>query len=98
MANAIFEKREFVKADGEIVSYPWYGIRGVDSNGEAMELPLKNLDAAEKIAFKIIASTEDMGDLKVITKKPNKNELPEISKSSDVVGQDADESDFLNED
>lgn len=60
MAKALFEKRQFDnKATGEIIPYDSYSIVGIDVNGDRVELPLKSLNAAEKISFKMVAAMDD---------------------------------------
>lgn len=60
MAKALFEKREFTNKDtGAIVPYESYSIVGIDVNGDRVELPLKTLTGAEKIAFKMVAAMSD---------------------------------------
>lgn len=68
MATAVYEQRTFTNnVTGEIIKYDYYGVIGV-VNGETMELPLKTLNAAEKLAFKIVATGENVttgGDVSV---------------------------------
>lgn len=65
MAIALVQSRSFTNTrTGEIVKYDFIGIAAT-VDGEYMELPLKNLDAAEKIAFKMIATGANPADLSV---------------------------------
>lgn len=75
MAKAIFEKRQFIdRSTGNITQYDYYGIVAI-VDGEKMELPLKNLNGAEKLAFKIIAAGESpVNGGKIETRKINEEE------------------------
>lgn len=85
MATAIYEKRNFTnKVTGEIIPYEVYAIVAI-VDGERMELPLKNLNASEKIAFKIIAAGESptIEELTVVSSKSKDGESPTIVRKSD---------------
>lgn len=94
MAKAKFEVRQFTdRNSGEIKKYDWYGIIGI-VNGERMELPLKELNAAEKIAFKMVAMGDDPVDdeyLQVSTRKAEKGEAPSIERKQKTILDDDDE-------
>lgn len=89
MAKAVYEKRTFDnRTTGEIIQYDFYGIVG-ELDGENIELPLKSLNAAEKIAFKQIAALNDPIDtsnMVVVTKKGGE---PKITKT--ILDEDDDE-------
>lgn len=82
MAKAIYEKRQFKNRNsGETINYDFYGIVGI-VDGERMELALKDLNGAEKIAFKLVASGGDpdpVEDLLIDTRKSNDDERKEFN-------------------
>lgn len=89
MAKAIFEERNFTdRSNGEIRKYDFFGIQGVDSRGVLVELPLKNLEAAEKTAFKMIAAMDDPSKKEVIQKNGGevKTERVELPSEDDNSG------------
>lgn len=78
MARAVYEQRDFTdRRTGEIIKYDWYGVQA-DLNGEYMELPLKNLDSAEKIAWKMIASGADPSAKEVVSGSVQRGSQEEI--------------------
>lgn len=100
MAKAVFENRNFTnQRTGEIVGYEWYGVIGVDSQGKRIELPLKNLNSAEKIAFKMVASCDTTEEIhgEVVQKTPSKGEKEEFLKHQKNAGSlvDDDEADIF---
>lgn len=90
MAKAIYEKRQFTnRSTGEILQYDAYVIVGEDESGEKTELPLKNLNAAEKIAFKQIAALNDPTTIDPSEVKTHKGGDVNITKT--ILDEDDDE-------
>lgn len=101
MAKAIYEKREFTNQQtGEVIKYEVYGIVAL-VNGERMELNLKSLTPAEKIAFQMVMTGEDIDETEYATstRKATAEELTnhreKITKSTNenktILDEDEDE-------
>lgn len=89
-AIAIHEKRQFVnKETNETVKYEVYGIQAI-VNGELMELRLKNLDAAEKLAWQMVLTGSDPRDESVASRKATSDESKaiDVRKGSDLFDDD----------
>lgn len=91
MAKAIYEKRQFDdRMTGEIRQYDFYGIVGFDEQGTRIELPLKSLNAAEKISFKMIATMEYPEDVEILSRKTNSTEEAEFRKKNFLDDEEED--------
>lgn len=80
MAKAVYEQRNFTSNRGEIIKYDWYGVQAT-VNGEYMELKLENLNSAEKVAFKMIATGTDPKNYSVVSGKASEDEAPTVTKN-----------------
>lgn len=89
MATAFFESRQFTNTrTGEIINYDVYGIKA-DVNGEYMELNVsKLLDAANKIAWKIIASGDAPVKLEQSARAASADEVDEFFKNTERKSAD----------
>lgn len=81
MPIAIHDKRSFEKPDGEKVNYEVYGVAAI-VEGEYMELRLKNLDAAEKLAFKMIMTGSNPSDIQTSARNATPEESENYSKNN----------------
>lgn len=98
MAIAIYEERTFTNREtGEIVKYPFYGITA-EVDGEYMELPLKGLNAAEKIAFRMIATGENPATTQTSTRKASEEELKDFLGNTRRVDADDSKIDLESDD
>jgi hypothetical protein len=94
MARAIYEKRIFHNNQtNEDVKYEVYGIVAM-VDGERMELSLKGLSPAEKIAFKMLMTGSDPSDIEISARKATGDEKPTVSHTSNNTEDDS--LDFLD--